>query len=163
MNATQALALVDDDGWFESFEVGQKWRHARGATVDVVENQTLTKLVMNTAQEHWNEDSMKGSEWGASRIVFGLITGSLTIGLTSQDTAEHAIRELGLDDIRFTSSVFHGDSIYAYTEVLKTTDSDQDDAGVVTFQHWGATAEGRMVFRCVRTVLIKRRSHWSHV
>ena len=160
MTEQGSLALVDDDGWFESFEPGQRWRHFRGATVGEVENQLLTKLVMNTAQEHWNEDSMRDSEWGASRIVFGLITGSLTIGLASQDTAEHAIRELGLDEIRFTSSVFHGDSIYAYTEVLATDASDRDDAGVVTFQHWGATAEGRQVFRCRRRVLIKRRSHW---
>lgn len=162
MDAEQSRALLDDDGWFESFEVGARWRHFRGATVDEVENQMLTKLVMNTAQEHWNEDSMRNSEWGASRIVFGLITGCLTIGLASQDTAEHAVRELGLDEIRFTSSVFHGDSIYAYTEVLATEASDHDDAGVVTFQHWGATAEGRQVFRCRRRVLIRRRPQRSH-
>jgi itaconyl-CoA hydratase len=161
MNKQQALALVDDDGWFESFDIGQRWRHARGATVDEVENQMLTKLVMNTAQEHWNEASMKDSEWGSSRIVFGLITGCLTIGLASQDTGEHAIRELGLDGIRFTSSVFHGDSIYAYTEVLDAAPSEREDAGIVTFQHWGATADDRLVFQCRRKVLIKRRSHWS--
>ncbi|KDA05345.1 acyl dehydratase [Microbacterium sp. CH12i] len=161
MKTERALTLVDDDGWFESFEVGERWRHARGATVDEVENQMLTKLVMNSAQEHWNEASMQGSEWGSSRIVFGLITGCLTIGLASQDTAEQAIRELGLDAIRFTSSVYHGDSIYAYTEVLEKRPADRDDAGIVVFQHWGATSDGRQVFECRRTVLLKRQSHWS--
>ena len=161
MEAQRARALVDDDSWFESFEIGQRWRHARGATVDEVENQMLTKLVMNSAQEHWNDDAMQGSEWGSTRIVFGLITGSLTIGLASQDTAEHAIKELGLDAIRFTASVYHGDSIYAYTEVLEKRDSDRDDAGVVVFQHWGATSEAKQVFECRRSVLIKRQSHWS--
>lgn len=161
MKTERALTLVDDDGWFESFEVGQRWRHARGATVDEVENQMLTKLVMNSAQEHWNEASMQGSEWGSSRIVFGLITGCLTIGLASQDTAEQAIRELGLDAIRFNSSVYHGDSIYAYTEVLETRPADREDAGIVVFQHWGATSDGRQVFECRRTVLLKRQSHRS--
>lgn len=160
MTDSAVIPMTEDAAWFESFEVGQKWRHARGATVDEVENQLLTKLVMNTAQEHWNEDAMVGSEWGSSRIVFGLITGSLTIGLASQDTAENAVRELGLDRIRFTASVFHGDSIYAYTEVLELSPSDREDAGIVRFAHWGATADHRIVFECHRTVLIKRRSHW---
>jgi itaconyl-CoA hydratase len=161
METERALALVDNDGWFESFDVGQRWRHARGATVDEVENQLLTKLVMNSAQEHWNEAAMEGSEWGSSRIVFGLITGCLTIGLASQDTAEQAIAELGLDNIRFTSSVYHGDSIYAYTEVLEKLPAERPDAGIVVFQHWGATSEGKLVFECKRKVLIKRQPQWS--
>jgi acyl dehydratase len=157
---TADAAYTEDGGWFESFRAGDRWRHFRGATIGEVENQLLTKLVMNTAQEHWNDDAMKGSEWGASRIVFGLITGCLTIGLASQDTAENAIAELGLTNIRFTASVFHGDSVYAYTEVLETADADREDAGVVRFRHWGVTSEKKLVFQCDRIVLIKRRSHW---
>jgi acyl dehydratase len=146
--------------WFEDFTPGDRWRHARGATVDEVENQLLAKLVVNTAQEHWNEHSMADSPWGSSRIVFGMITGSLTIGLASQDTAENALAELGLTKMRFRSPVFHGDTIYAYTEVLSTEDAGTDDAGIVRFQHWGATADDRIVFQCERSVLVKRRSHW---
>lgn len=153
-------SFTEDAGWFEDFTVGQRWRHARGATIDEVENQLITKLVMNTAQEHWNEHSMVDSSWGKSRIVFGLITASLTIGLASQDTAENAIREVSLDGIRLKSSVFHGDTIYAYTEVLDTAASDEDGAGLVRFQHWGVTDKGRVVFECQRTVLIKRREAW---
>jgi itaconyl-CoA hydratase len=156
------LALRTGDGtWFEDFRQGERWRHARGATVDEVENQMLTKLVCNTAQEHWNEHSMAGSQWGDSRIVFGMITGSLTIGLTSQDTAENAICELGLDGMRFRAPVFHGDTLYAYTEVLSAEPApDREDAGVVRFRHWGATADDRIVFECERSVLVKRASHW---
>jgi itaconyl-CoA hydratase len=147
--------------WFEDFRPGDRWRHARGATIDEVENQLLTKMVMNTAQEHWNEHSMADSPWGDSRIVFGMITGSLTIGLTSQDTAENALAELGVTAMRFRAPVFHGDTLYAYTEVLAADPApDRDDAGVVRFRHWGATADDRIVFQCERTVLVKRRSHW---
>jgi acyl dehydratase len=62
--------------------------------------------------------------------------------------------------MRFRSPVFHGDTIYAYTEVLSTEDAGTDDAGIVRFQHWGATADDRIVFQCERSVLVKRRSHW---
>ena len=78
--------------WFEDFPVGRRMRHARSATIDEVENNYITKQVMNTAQGHWNEEAMRGSPLGDGRLVFGLITGSLTVGLTSQDTAENAAR-----------------------------------------------------------------------
>lgn len=157
------LSSLVDDQWFEDFTVGDRWRHARGATVGEVENQLITKMVMNTAQEHWNEHSMADSQWGKSRLVFGMITASLTLGLASQDTSEQALAELKLDGMRLRAGVFHGDTIYAFTQVLETTPSDdREDAGVVTFQHWGATEDDRIVFECRRSTLIKRRTHWRH-
>jgi acyl dehydratase len=147
--------------WFEDFSPGQRMRHARGTTIGEVENQLLTKLVLNTAQAHFNEHVMVGSPFGDGRLVFGLITGSIVIGLTTEDTAEHALAEVALDGLRFTSPVHHGDTLYAFTEVLSVDDADRDDAGLVRFKHWGATQEGTIVFEAERTVLVKRRSHWS--
>ena len=51
---------------------------------------------------------MRGTQFG-QRLVFGLVTGSVCIGLATQDTAENALAELGMTGIRFTSPVFHGD------------------------------------------------------
>jgi itaconyl-CoA hydratase len=147
--------------WLEDFTPGQRMRHARGTTVGEVENQLLTKLVLNTAQAHFNEHMMAGSPMGDGRLVFGLVTGSIVIGLATQDTAEHAIAEVGLDGLRFTSPVHHGDTLYAFTEVLSVEDADRDDAGVVRFRHWGANQDGTIVFEGERTVLVKRRSHWA--
>ncbi|MDY7105535.1 MAG: MaoC family dehydratase [Actinomycetota bacterium] len=130
--------LTGNDNWFEDFPVGRRMRHARSATVDEVENSFLTKTVMNTAQSHWNAEVMAGSPLGEGKLVFGLITGSMTVGLTSQDTAENALAELGLDAVRFAKPVHHGDTITAYSEVLEATDStEHPDAGVVRFAHWG--------------------------
>lgn len=154
-------ALTGDGNWFEDFEVGQRMRHARSATIDEVENNFISKQVMNTAEGHWNEEFMKGSSLGDGRLVFGLITGSMTVGLTSQDTAENALAELGLTAVRFKKPVHHGDTITAYTEVLATEPSDQDDAGVVRFQHWGRNQHGDVVCELQRSVLVKRKAHWS--
>jgi acyl dehydratase len=154
--------LTGDGTWFEDFEPGQKLRHQRGATIDEVENNYLSKQVVNTAQAHWNEHALRGSLLGDGRVVFGLITASMTIGLTSQDTAENALAEVSLDKLRFRAPVHHGDTIYAFTEVLSTEPApDRDDAGLVTFKHWGVTHDDRVVFEGERTVLIKRRSHWE--
>jgi len=150
--------LTGRANYFEDFEVGQRMKHARGATIDEVENNYLSKQVMNTAQAHWNEEVMAGSPLGDGRLVFGLITGSMTVGLTSQDTAENAVAELGLDKVRFKKPVHHGDTITAYTEVLSCEAApDRDDAGVVRFKHWGRNQHGDVVCELERKVLIKRR------
>ena len=141
----------------EDFRVGDRWRHARGTTVGEVESQLLTKLVLNTAQAHFNEHAMEGSPFGDGRLVFGLVTGSLVIGLATQDTAEEAIAELGLDEVRFTTPVHLGDTLYALTEVEGIDDSGRDDAAVVRFRHWGLNQRDEVVFEGVRTVLVRRR------
>ncbi len=150
--------LLGDGTFFEDFEVGQKIRHARGSTVDEVENQYLSKLVVNTAAAHFDEASMKPF---GGRLVFGLVTGSIVIGLATQDTAECALRELSLTALRFTAPVHHGDTLYAFSEVLSVSRAQQDDAGIVEFRHWGINQKDTVVFECRRTVLIKRRQMWE--
>jgi acyl dehydratase len=146
------------NNWFEDFTVGQRIRHARGATVGEVENGLLSKLVMNTAQAHWNEHYLTGGPLGSGRVVFGLITASMVFGLASQDTAEQALAELGCTGLRFRAPVHHGDTLYAYTEVISKEAADRDDAGIVRFRHWGVSHEDRVVFEGERAVLVKRRS-----
>jgi len=152
--------LTGRDNYFEDFTVGDRMRHARGSTIGEAENHLLTKLVMNTADGHFNEDKMSRLSFG-TRLVFGLVTGSVVLGLASQDTAENALAELRLDGLRFRAPVHHGDTLYAYSEVLETRDADRPDAGVVRFKHWGAKPDGTIVFEGERTVLVKRRSHWG--
>jgi acyl dehydratase len=152
--------------YFEDFSVGQRIRHVRGKTVGEFDNQIITNLVMNTAHSHFNEASMAASPWG-TRLVFGLVTGSMVIGLATQDCVENALAEVRLDGLRFVAPVFHGDTLYAYSEVLATDDApDRPDAGLVTFRHYGTKVpagggDEQLVFQGDRTVLLKRASHWS--
>lgn len=148
--------LTSPGGYFEDFSVGQRFRHARGATIGEVENAVISKLVMNTAQGHWNEHFVSGDTAPAGRVVFGLITGSMVFGLASQDIAEHAIAELGCHGLRFMSPVKHGDTLYALTEVLEV--GPGEGGGIVRVKHWGVTHDDRVVFEGERTLLIKRRA-----
>jgi len=45
--------------------------------------------------------------------------------------------------------------------VLAVREAERDDAGVVTFKHWGLKQDGTVVFEGEREVLVKRRSHWG--
>lgn len=152
--------LTGRDNYFEDFAPGMVLRHARGKTVEALENVLITNLVMNTAQGHFNEHAMKESRFG-QRITFGGVTLSLVIGLAAQDTAENALAELSLDKIRFSTPVFHGDTLYAFSEVLAVAPSEREDAGIVTFRHWGVNQDEKVVFEGERRVLLKRRSHWA--
>ena len=55
--------LTGRDNYFEDFEVGAVYKHARGKTITNLENVLITNLVMNTAQGHFNEHAMKTSPW----------------------------------------------------------------------------------------------------
>ena len=67
----------------------------------------------------------------------------------------NAIRELGMDNIKLLSPVKHGDTLYAYSEVLDTADDEQ--GGVVTFRHYGVNQKDKLVFQGERRVLLKKR------
>jgi itaconyl-CoA hydratase len=156
-----ALAsLTGNDNYFEDFVPGQVMEHYRGKTVSEVENVQITNLVMNTAQSHFNEDMMSRDP-RKHRIVYGGVTMSIVLGLAAQDTAENALSELGMEKVRFPAPVFHGDTLYAYTEVVAVSASDREDAGEVTFRHWGLNQRREVVFEGERRALIKKRSHWA--
>jgi acyl dehydratase len=148
-------------GYFEDFEVGARMRHARSTTISEAESQMLTKLVMNTADGHFNAEKFPQGGPFPNQLVFGLLTGSMVIGLATQDTGEQALAEVKLDGLRFLSPVVPGDTLTAYSEVLETRAGDRDDAGLVRFKHWGLKQDGTVVFEGERTVSIKRRSHWA--
>jgi len=159
------MSLTGAHNYFEDFAVGQLLRHARGKTVCEQDNVGITLQVMNTAEAHFNEDIMQKNAMGrsgwTSRLVFGGVTIAIIIGLTMQDTGENALKELRLDRIRLKAPVFHGDTLYAFSEVLETRAGLLGDAGIVTFRHYGINQKDQIVFEGERSVLIKRRSHHS--
>lgn len=161
--SVDAAALTGRGNYYEDFNVGDVYEHARGKTMEALENVLITNLVMNTAQLHFNEELAEQVAAQKHRIVFGGVTASLVIGLAMQDTGEQAVEEVGLDKVRFRVSVIHGDTLHAFTEVLWKDDSPEllrghKDVGLVHFRHWGVNQRGETVFEGERRVLIKKRS-----
>jgi itaconyl-CoA hydratase len=151
--------LTGNNNYFEDFTVGEVLRHRRGKTIEPTENVLITNMVMNSASSHFDDVVMRGTMFG-KRLQFGGVTAALVVGMASQDTSENSIAELGMTGIRFKVPVFHGDTIYAYTEVLEKKEADRPDAGIVVFRHWGVNQDDKVVFEGERTVLVKKRSHW---
>jgi itaconyl-CoA hydratase len=156
----QLNQLTERDNYFEDFTPGEVMKHVRSKTLEPLEQVLITNLVMNTASGHFDEEAMKSHPMGR-RLSFGGVNIAMFVGLASQDTAENAIAEIGMDKIRLQGPVFHGDTLTAYTEVLEAGPADREDAGIVRFKHYGAKQDGSIVFEGERTVLVKRRSHWG--
>jgi itaconyl-CoA hydratase len=156
-------ALTGRGNYYEDFIVGDVYEHARGKTMEALENVLLTNLVLNTAQLHFNEDLAEKIAAQKHRIVFGGVTASLVVGLAMQDTGEQAVEEVGLDKVRFRVSVIHGDTLYTFTEVVAKDDSPgvcrgHRNVGLVHFRHWGINQRNETVFEGERRALIKKRS-----
>ena len=151
------MSLTSGDNYFEDFAVGDRWTHFRGKTVTEMDNVLITNLVLNTAQSHFNEHRQnQGGGMFNRRIVFGGVTIAMVVGLTAQDTSENGL-DLGLTGIRLKTPVFHGDTLYAESEVIAVADDGDPRGGEVRFRHIGRNQNGEVVFEGERRVLVRRR------
>ncbi|HKV54415.1 MAG TPA: MaoC family dehydratase [Candidatus Binataceae bacterium] len=159
--SSELSALTGKSNYFEDFAVGEVYEHARGKTVEALENVLITNLVLNTAQAHFNEHLAQTLPQG-HRITFGGVTASIVIGLAMQDTGENAVEEVGLNKVRFRVPVLHGDTLYAFTEVVnKEEPADvrgHRNVGLLHLKHWGINQRGETVFEGERRVLVKKRA-----
>lgn len=144
-------------GFFEDFVVSDVYRHERGKTVSEFDNVLITNMVLNTAEPHFNEHAAQADKMFGRRTVFGGITIAMVVGLAAQDTAQQAICELGLDKVRLYEKVYHGDTLYAYSEVLTVEEVRDERSGVVTFLHRGYNQNDALVCSLQRRALISSR------
>ncbi|GAA1559903.1 MaoC family dehydratase [Kribbella lupini] len=157
------MAYTSDDSYWEDFAVGDVHEHVRGRTVSNEDNLAVTHSTLNTAQGHFNLDYMRGLMGGIfeERLVMGAVNLAIIVGLTSEDMSENAIRDVGMTEIRLKNPVYRDDTLYASSEVVALTESDRPDAGLMTYRFTGRKADGTEVATGLRTVLVKRRSHWA--
>jgi len=155
LNATERLGF---EGFFEDFSVGDVYRHARGKTVSELDNVLITNMVLNTAEPHFNEHAAQLDPMFGKRTVFGGITIAMVIGLAAQDTARQALCELGMENIRLFAPVYHGDTLYAFTEVIAVNANPDKGGGEVSFIHHGYNQNNVTVFSGERKVLIASRN-----
>ena len=152
----------DFKGWFEDFVVGDVYRHARGKTVSELDNVLITNMVLNTAEPHFNEHMAQADPMFGKRTVYGGITIAMVIGLAAQDTAQHAIREIGMDKLKLFARVYHGDTLYAFSDVLAVEAATEQGGGIVTFLHRGYNQDDVMVCSGERRVLVASKILSKH-
>jgi acyl dehydratase len=144
--------------YYDDLEVGARYRHATGRTVTEMDNTLFCAMTLNTQPLHLNADFAAKSEFG-QRIVNGLFTLGLVVGLSVAELTEATIvANLGYDKIVHPNPVFHGDTIYAETEVLDKRDSaSRPGCGVVRLKQTGRKQDGTVVLELERSVLFLKR------
>ena len=144
--------------YYDDLEVGQRIHHTLGRTVTEADNVLFCALTMNTQPLHLNEDFAAKTPFG-QRLVNGIFTLGLVVGLTVPDLTEGTIlANLGYDKVVHPNPVFHGDTIYAESEVLdKRPSQSRPDMGIVRLKHTGRKSDGTIVIEFERTAMFFRR------
>ena len=144
--------------YFEELEVGQHFKHTLGRTVTEMDNVLFSALTMNTQPLHVNEDFASKTEFG-QRLVNGVFTLGLVVGLTVSELTEGTIvANLGYDKVVHPNPVFHGDTIYAESEIIEKRESkSRKDVGIVRIKCWGKKPDGIIVIEFERTVMFWKK------
>ena len=80
--------------------------------------------------------------------------------MSVSDVSQKAIANLGWTDIRMPAPVFHGDTLYAESEVLEKRESrSRPTQGIVTIATRAHKADGTLVMEFKRSMLIPKRGH----
>lgn len=144
--------------YYDELEVGMIIRHETGRTITEMDNVLFCSLTLNTQPLHINEDFASTTQFG-QRIVNGLLTMSLIVGISVTDlTHGTIIANLGYENVSHPRAVFHGDTLYAETEIVAKRDSkSRADAGIITMKHVGRNQNGEIVVEVTRTALFLRK------
>ncbi|SEW00439.1 MaoC family dehydratase [Halobacterium jilantaiense] len=148
--------------YYEGFEEGETIEHATRRTVSESDNQKFCDMTMNQQPLHLDADFADDTQFG-ERIVNGLYTMSLAVGITIPETTDGTIvANLSYDEVEHPAPVFHGDTIRVQSTVTDKRETSDGERGVVTF-HVEAFAVNRedepLVCEFDRTVLSLKRDH----
>ena len=145
--------------YYEEFEVGEVIDHPRQRTVTERDNQTFCDMTMNQQPLHLDEGFAAETQFG-ERIVNGIYTMALAVGLTIPDTTDGTIvANLSYDNVEHPTPVYHGDTVRAETTVLNKRETSDGERGVVTMEVEVFNQDDDLVCSFERTVLsLKRES-----
>jgi acyl dehydratase len=143
--------------FFEEFEVGATYKHWPAKTVTETEDHLFCLLTMNHHPLHINDVYAAASQQGRN-VVAGPYVYSLVFGMTVSDVSGKAIANLATEELKHPAPVFHGDTLYAESEVLECRESQsKPDRGTVKVHTRAYNQDGVLVAEFKRLVLVPRR------
>ncbi|MCQ4334453.1 MaoC family dehydratase [Natronomonas sp. F2-12] len=147
--------------YYEDFEVGDIYEHRPGRTITQTDNVWFTLLTMNTHPLHFNDEYGKDTEFGEC-LVNSTLTLAIVTGMTVSDVSHKTVANLEWSNIVMPNPVFHGDTLYAQSEVLdKRPSESREGDGIVTVETTAHNQDGDIVMQFERTMLIPTREKGS--
>ena len=121
------------------------------------EDHLFCLLTMNHHPLHVNDVYAAESQQGRN-VVVGPYVYSLGLGMTVPDVSGKAIANLATEDLSHPAPVFHGDTLFAESEVLEVRPSSKKpDRGVVKVHTRIYNQDGTLVAEWKRAVLVPRK------
>lgn len=144
--------------YLEDFNAGDVYKHWPGKTVTEYDDHLFCMITMNHHPLHTNLHFAETSTQFKRNVVVGNLIYSLALGMSVRDVSGRAIANLEIENLKHPAPVFHGDTIYAETEVLEVTPSkSKPDRGIVRVRTIAYNQEGVVVCEFVRRVMIPTR------
>jgi len=152
--------IIEQRGlWYEEFQPGVIYQHRPGRTITEADNVLFTTLTMNTQALHLDAAFSDALPPFHARLVYSMFTLSTLVGLSvAQLTQGTIVGNLGFSDIAFPRPLFHGDTLYAESEVIEKRESkSRPGEGIVTFAHTGRNQHGDIVATATRKTMVRKR------
>jgi acyl dehydratase len=142
--------------YLEEFEVGAVYKHWPAKTVTEADDHLFCLLSMNHHPLHINDLYASESQQGRN-VVAGPLVYSLAFGMSVSDVSGKAIANLATEDLLHPAPLFHGDTLFAESEVLDVKpSSSKPDRGVVKVHTRAYKQDGTLVAEFKRLVLVPR-------
>lgn len=143
---------------FEDFEPGDTIRHWPGRTITQADDLLFSLLSLNQHPLHIDEHYASQTQFGKN-VVNGTIVFTVGVGLTVNDISGAAIANLEYERVTHLLPTFHGDTLYARTEILeKTASRSKEDRGVVYVETTISNQRDEDVLRFRRRLLVPKRA-----
>ncbi|MFB6255015.1 MAG: MaoC family dehydratase, partial [Halobacteriaceae archaeon] len=126
-------------------------------TISESDNQRFCDMTMNQQPLHLDGEMAAETQFG-ERIVNGLYTLSLAVGLTIPDTSDGTIvANLSYDNVEHLHPVYHGDTISAQSTVMNKRETSDGERGVVTMHVEVFNQNEDLVCEFDRTILSRKK------
>ena len=113
--------------YLEEFEVGAVYKHWPAKTVTEADDHLFCLITMNHHPLHINDVYAAESQQGRN-VVVGPLVYSLALGMSVADVSGKAIANLATEELSHPAPVFHGDTLFAESEVLEVRPSQSSSA-----------------------------------
>ncbi len=144
-------------GYLEDFVPGDIFKHWPGKTITEMDNHLFSLLTMNHNPLHIDERYMSEHQHGKI-LVNGALVLSLVVGMSVPEMSGKAIANLEYEKIVHTGPTFHGDTIYAESEILEVNESrSRPDRGIVYIETRAHNNRDERILTMRRRFLVPKR------
>ena len=149
--------------YYAEFEVGEVIKHDKRRTISESDNQQFCDMTMNQQPLHLDASFATDTQFG-QRLVNGLYTMSLAVGITIPDTTDGTIvANLSYNNVEHPNPVFHGDTIRVQSTVTDKRETTDGERGIVSMHveafKMNGNDEETLVCEFDRTALSLKRAY----